>query len=217
MSTPDAVTIHLRPVRRYASEAVFAEASEPLPDDGLAVFLSVRPRLLGIACRMLGSASDAEDVVQDVWVRWQGVDRRVVRDATAFLVTSAVRLSLNVLQSARVRREVHVEPGLPEPIDRRADPRQRAERRQALKLGIRLLLEKLTPTERAAYILREAFDHSYREIASVLRLEDANARQVVARARRHRAEDRRAPADPAERRRLLDAFVAAARSGDLSG
>lgn len=166
---------------------------------------------------MLRGAVEAEDVVQDVWVRWQAVDRRVVRDAEAFLVASTVRLSINVLNSARSRREVDAGPGVPEPVDRQADPRARAERGQALELGIRLLLERLTPTERAAFVLREAFDHSYREIASILRLEEANARQVVTRARRHVAEDRRAPANPTERRRLLDAFAVAARSGNLSG
>jgi RNA polymerase sigma-70 factor (ECF subfamily) len=187
-------------------------------DNGLQAFLRTRPRLFGIAYRMLGSAGEAEDVVQDVWVRWQTVDRSLVRDAAAFLVTATARLSLNVLQSARLRREVYVGPDLPEPVDRRADPRMGAERNQALELGIRLLSERLTPTEQAAFILREAFDHSYREIARVLRLEEANARQLVTRARRHVADDRTArAADPTEHRRLLDAFVDAARSGDLSG
>lgn len=186
-------------------------------DDGLTEFLNVRPRLFGIAYRMLGSAGEAEDVVQDAWVRWQTADRRIVRDAEAFLATSTARLSMNVLQSARLRREAYVVPGLSEPIDRRPDPRLRAERGQALELGMRLLVEKLTPTERAAFVLREAFDYSYREIARVLRLEEANARQMVTRARRRVADDRTAPANPTERRRLLDAFVAAVRTGDLSG
>ena len=139
-------------------------------DDGLSAFLSVRPRLFGIAYRMLNSKAAAEDIVQDAWVRWQTADRGRVRNAAAFLVTTTRRLAINVMQSARSRRETHVGAWL-QPVDTGADPRLGAERRQALAFGVLLLLEKLTPTERAAYILREAFDYPYREIANVLRLE----------------------------------------------
>jgi RNA polymerase sigma-70 factor (ECF subfamily) len=184
-------------------------------DDGLSAFLSVRPRLFGIAYRMLGSATEAEDVVQDAWVRWQTADRGRVRNATAFLVTTAKRLAINVIQSARSRRETYVGAWLPEPADSGADPRLGAERHQALSFGL-LLLEKLTPTERAAYILREAFDYPYREIASVLRLEEANARQVVTRARQQVANGGKMSANPTEPRRLLDTLVAAAQSGDVA-
>ena len=186
-------------------------------DDGLSAFMNVRPRLFGVAYRMLGSAAEAEDIVQDVWVRWQTADRSLVRDATAFLVTTATRLAINVLQSARSRRETYVGPWLPEPVDTGADPRLGAERGQALASGILLLLERLTPTERAAYILREAFDYAYRDIAHVLRLEEANARQVVTRARQHVAGGRRMPANSTEQRRLVEAFIAAAREGDVAG
>jgi RNA polymerase sigma factor (sigma-70 family) len=176
-------------------------------DDGLSAFLSVRSRLFGNAYRMLGNAAEAEDVVQEVWVRWQMTDRSLVRDAAAFLVTTATRLAINVIQSARTRRETSVGPWLPEPVDTSADPRLGAERGQELALGILLLLKKLTPTERAAYILREAFDYAYRDIANVLRLEEANARQVVTRARQHVANGRRMPASSTEQRRLLDAVT----------
>jgi RNA polymerase sigma factor (sigma-70 family) len=186
-------------------------------DDGLLAFLSVRPRLFGIAYGMLGRAAEAEDIVQDVWIRWQTADRSPVRNAAAFLTTTATRLAINVMQSARWRRETDVGPSVPEPVDTSADPRLEAERGQALALGIRLLLEKLTPTERAAYILREAFDYPYRDMASVLRLEEANARQVVTRARQHVAGGRRTPASATEHRRLLDAFIAAAQHGDVGG
>jgi RNA polymerase sigma factor (sigma-70 family) len=185
-------------------------------DDGLSAFLSVRPRLFGIASRMLNSKAAAEDIVQDVWVRWQTADRGRVRDATAFLVTTTRRLAINVLQSARSRRETYVGAWL-QPVDTGADPRLGAERRQALALGVLLLLEKLTPTARAAYILREAFDYPYREIARVLRLEEANARQVLTRAREQVANGGRTSANPTELRRLLDAIVAAAQSGDVAG
>ena len=186
-------------------------------DDGLSAFMSVRPRLFGIAYRMLGSAAEAEDIVQDVWVRWQTADRSLVRDAAAFLVTTTTRLAINVMQSARSRRETYVGPWLPEPVDTSADPGLGAERGEALECGVLLLLEKLSPTERAAYILREAFDYPYRDIANVLRLEEANARQVVTRARQHVANGRRMPASSTEQRRLLDAFIAAAQNGDVAG
>ncbi len=184
--------------------------------DGLSAFLSVRPRLFGIAYRMLGSAAEAEDIVQDVWVRWQTADRSLVRDAAAFLATTTTRLAINVLQSARSRRETYVGPWLPEPVDTSADPGLGAERGEALELGVLVLLKKLSPTERVAFILREAFDYAYRDIANVLRLEEANARQVVTRARQHIAHGRRMPANSTEQRRLLDAFIAAAQNGDVA-
>ena len=159
-------------------------------DDGLPAFLTVRRRLFGIAYRMLRSAADAEDIVQDVWVRWQKADRATVRDAEAFLVTTTTRLTINVIQSARARRELHG-PRLTEPADVSSDPGLGAERSQALAVGIQLLVKTLTPTERAAYILREAFDYPYRDIANRLRLQEANARQVVTRARQHVASSRR--------------------------
>jgi RNA polymerase sigma factor (sigma-70 family) len=184
-------------------------------DDGLAMFMSVRPRLFGIAYRMLGSAAEAEDIVQDVWVRWQRADRSVVRDAPAFLAMTTARLAINVLQSARSRRETSVGP-MPEPVDNSTDPRLGAERGEALNVAVRLLLERLWPTERAAYVLREAFTYSYREIADILRIGEANARQLVTRARDHVSSGRRAPVSPAAQRRPFHAFVAAARTGDLA-
>jgi RNA polymerase sigma factor (sigma-70 family) len=169
-------------------ETRFVESS--IEDEGLSAFLDVRPRLFGIAYRMLGSAAAAEDIVQDVWVRWQTTDRSVVRDTPAFLVTTTTRLAINVIKSARSRRETYMGLSLPEPVDTSADPALEAERREALDFAILLLQEKLSRTERAAYVLREAFDYSYREIANILRLEEANTRQLVTRARQHLAGDR---------------------------
>jgi RNA polymerase sigma-70 factor (ECF subfamily) len=186
-------------------------------DDGLAAFLSLRPRLFGIAYRMLGNAAEAEDVVQDVWLRWQTANRSVVRDAAAFLATTATRLAINVMQSARARRETSVGPWQPEPVDTSSDPWLAAERDQALAGGVRMLLEHLTPTERAAYILREAFDYAYRDIASVLQLAEANARQVVTRARQHIVSGRTTATSSTELERLLGAFIAAAHDGDVAG
>jgi RNA polymerase sigma-70 factor (ECF subfamily) len=186
-------------------------------DDGLTAFMKVRTRLFGVAYRMLGSTAEAEDIVQDAWLRWQTADRGRVRDTAAFLVATTTRLAINVMQSARARRETSVDAGCPEPIDTSADPRAGAERGQALASGVQLLLEKLTPMERAAYILREAFDYPYRDIANVLCLGEANARQVVTRARHHVANGRRTPASSNDKSRLLDAFTAAATQGDLAG
>ena len=195
-----------------------ASCAAPLacPDDGLSAFLSARPRLFGIAYRMLGSAAEAEDIVQDVWIRWQTTDRRQVCNPVAFLVTATTRLAINVLQSARARREADVGPSLPELVDPSPDPGVGAERGEALNLAVLLLLERLSPTERAAYVLREAFNYPYRQIADTLRVEEANARQLVTRAREHVSGGRRAPVRPAEQRCLLHAFVTAARTGDLA-
>jgi RNA polymerase sigma factor (sigma-70 family) len=187
-----------------------------LCDDGLSAFLNLRPRLFGIVYRMLHSAAEAEDIVQDVWVRWQMVDRSLVRDAAAFLVTTATRLAINVMQSARARREIPVGPWLPEPVDASVDPRLGPEQGQALASGVVLLLERLTPTERAAFILREAFDYSYRDIAKALQLNEANARQLVTRARQHVTDRRRIRVSSTKQRRLLDAFIAATHNGDVA-
>jgi RNA polymerase sigma-70 factor (ECF subfamily) len=187
------------------------------PDDGLSDFISVRPRLFGIAYRMLGSAVEAEDVVQDAWMRWQTTDRSAVLNSAAFLVTTTTRLSINVAESSRTRREMYVGPWLPETIDTSEDPRLGAERGEALELAVLMLLEKLSPTERAAYTLREAFDYPYREIADILQLTEANTRQLVTRARKHIADGRRASVSTAERSRFLNAFISAARNGDLLG
>jgi RNA polymerase sigma-70 factor (TIGR02957 family) len=187
-----------------------------VPDSDVAAFEDVRPRLFGIAYRMLGSVAAAEDVVQDAWLRWQGTDRSVVRNPAAFLTTTTTRLAINAATSAHARRETYVGPWLPEPVDTTADPALGAERSEALEMAVLLLLEKLTPAERASYVLREAFDYSHREIADVLDISEVNARQVARRARERLEQDRSAPASPAERRRLLESFVSAARGGDLA-
>jgi RNA polymerase sigma-70 factor, ECF subfamily len=185
-------------------------------DDGLSAFLRARPRLFGIAFRMLGSAAEAEDIIQDVWVRWQTADRSPVRNSLAFLVAATTRLAINVLHSARTRREICSGSWLPELVDTTSDPGSRAERGEALNVAMRLLLEKLSPAERAAYVLREAFNYPHRDIAAVLQVEEANARQLVTRARERVSGGRRAPVSPAEHRRLLNAFVTAASTGDLA-
>lgn len=184
-------------------------------DEALAAFSAVRPRLFGIAYRMLGSATDAEDIVQDAWLRWQGTDRSVVEDPPAFLATTTTRLAINALQSARVRRETYVGPWLPEPVDTSNDPMLGAERAEALGFAVLVMLERLTPTERAAYVLHEAFAYPYSLICEIVQVSEPAARQLVSRARKHLAGERRREVSQEEQRRLLTAFVSAAQTGDL--
>ncbi len=191
-------------------------SSSELVEDGTSGFLDLRPRLLGIAHRILGSWSEAEDIVQDAWIRWQTYDRSTVLNPTAFLVTTTTRLAINAAQSARARREASVGQWLPEPVDTSDDLALGAERGEAVELGILLLLQRLSPTERATYVLRQAFDYPYSRIADTLRISEANARQHVSRAGKHLAEEHRQSASPPEQRRLVHAFVAAARQGDVA-
>jgi len=186
-------------------------------DDGLSAFLDVRRNLFGIAYRMLRSAAEAEDIVQDVWLQWQTTNRSLVLDPPAFLMTITTRMCINVCQSARSRRETYAGPWLLEPVDTGADPCQGAERNEALKSAVRILLGKLRPAERAAYVLREAFEYSSRQIAGILQMKEKNVRQLLTRARRHIAEGRLARATSAEQRRFLVAFIDAAGNGRLAG
>ncbi|WP_046498957.1 RNA polymerase sigma-70 factor [Streptomyces odonnellii] len=178
-------------------------------------FMAARPRLFGIAYRVLGSAVEAEDIVQEAWLRWQNADRDVIREPAAFLATVTTRLAINFTQSARVRRESYIGPWLPEPVDTSVDPQLGADRAEALDLAVLFLLEKLNPVERAAYVLREAFDYPYRRIADIVETSEANARQLVSRARKHLSAERREPVSPVAHRRLLEVFLAAAQTGDL--
>jgi len=164
----------------------------------------------------LKSAADAEDIVQDVWIRWQITDRSTVQDAAAFLATTTMRLAINVIQSVRWRRERSSDSPLPESVDTSVDLDLEASRSEEFQSAVLVLLEKLSPAERAAYVLREAFDYSYREIANVLRVKEANARQLVTRARRHVVDRRPIAVNSAERRCFLAIFTAAAREGELA-
>jgi RNA polymerase sigma-70 factor (ECF subfamily) len=140
----------------------------------------------------------------------------VVRNAPAFLATTTTRLAINAMRSARSRRETMVGSGLPEPVDTRADPAVEAERGEALELVVLMLIEKMSPAERSVFVLREAFDLAYRDIANVLGLQEANARQVVTRARQRVASDRQRPGSSTRHRRFIEPFVAAIRSGDIA-
>ncbi|GAA0591696.1 sigma-70 family RNA polymerase sigma factor [Kribbella sandramycini] len=186
-------------------------------DEAAEIFTQARRRLFGIAYRMLGTVSDAEDLLQEVWLRWQAADRTTVHNPIAYLSTTTSRLAINATKTAYARHETYAGPWLPEPVDTSADPQLGAERGAALELAVLMLMEKLPPHERAAYVLREAFDYPYREIAEIIRTTEATARQWVTRARKHLAEDRRAPVAPSERQRLLNGFLAAAQAGDIAG
>ncbi len=188
------------------------------PSSGLAEFQALRPRLFGVAYRMLGSATDAEDVLQDAWLRWQTVDRSAVRSPEAFLVRMVTNLCLTALDSARARREVYVGPWLPEPVltaDGALGPLDDAVQRESVSFALLALLERLTPAERAAYVLREAFGYSAREVAELIGTSEANARQLHSRARRHVALDEKRTVDPKTWMDLVQRFFAAARDGDV--
>jgi RNA polymerase sigma-70 factor, ECF subfamily len=182
----------------------------------VASFQAARPRLFAVAYSVLGNAAEADDVVQDAWSRWHGTDRDRVRDAAAFLATTTRRLAVNVADSARARRETSMGPWLPERLDSRADPARDAEQREALERAVLILMERLSAAERAAYVLREAFDYPYRQIAHLLALTEANARQLVTRARAHLFSRGCTPVSATTQRRFVAAFVAAAETGDLA-
>lgn len=180
-----------------------------------ATFMAYRPKMFGIAYRMLGSAADAEDLVQDAWLRWQACDRTVVREPAAFLAVTTTRLAINALQSARARHETPIGDWPQERPSAIADPAIEAEQAEALALAVRLLA-KLTPAERAAFILREAFDYPYERIATIVHASEPNTRQLVSRARKRLSSERGATIHSLEHRRLFTAIVAAADTGEMS-
>ncbi|QHS53083.1 sigma-70 family RNA polymerase sigma factor [Edaphobacter sp. 12200R-103] len=184
--------------------------------DGLPAFLKIRRSLFGLAYRMTGSAAEAEDIVQEVWLRWQTTNRSRVLDPSAFLRTTTIRICMNLYQSARLRREIYFGEWLFEPIDIAADPSLSAERNEALKSAVIMLLEKLRPAERAAYILREAFDYSYCTIAELLRLTEPNVRQLLTRARKRIAGVSWTQPKRIERQDLIEIFTCAAQNGNLA-
>lgn len=178
-------------------------------------FAAARPRLYAVALRVLGDAGDAEDVVQETWLRWERADRSDVVSPAAFLAVTATRLALNVASSARRRHETASLTARPEPPDPGIRPEAAAELRDSVDAVIRLMLERLTPAERAAYLLRRAFLYPYRRIAALLRLTEGHARQLVRRAQIAATGERRLPVEASAHRRLVRAFLAAARTGEL--
>jgi RNA polymerase sigma-70 factor (ECF subfamily) len=180
-------------------------------------FEAARPRLEAIAYRLLGSASEAEDAVQETFLRWQGTDAERIEVPEAWLTKVLTNLCLNQLTSARARRETYVGQWLPEPLlagDPMLGPADTAEQRESVSYAVLTLLERLTPNERAVYVLKEAFDYPHREIAEILDLSEAASQQIFHRAKKHVAAGKaRTEIDEAAARRIVEEFLAAATSG----
>ncbi|MFH9010893.1 RNA polymerase sigma-70 factor [Streptomyces sp. NPDC017943] len=180
-------------------------------------FEAARPRLGAIAYRLLGSASEAEDAVQETFLRWQAADVDRIEVPEAWLTKVLTNLCLNQLSSARARRETYVGQWLPEPLlagDPMLGPADTAEQRESVSYAVLVLLERLSPNERAVYVLREAFAYSHREIAEILDVSEAASQQIHHRAKKHVAAGKaRAEVDEAAARKIIDEFLAAATSG----
>jgi RNA polymerase sigma-70 factor (ECF subfamily) len=192
------------------------EPSNPI--DPLTEFSRFRGLLFSIAYRMLGSVADAEDILQEAFIRWHRASDVEIRSTRAFLVTVVSRLCISQLQSARVQREEYVGQWLPEPLvtESRADPFTISQVDESLSMAFLVLLERLAPVERAVFLLREVFDYEYSEIAQTVGKNEANCRQILRRARQHMAEIRpRFKASTEQRRQLLTNFMQATATGDL--
>jgi RNA polymerase sigma-70 factor (TIGR02957 family) len=197
------------------------DTAEPLargdhPDPATEAFLAHRNLLFTIAYEMLGSAADAEDVLQETWLRWAGVDLGTVRDQRAYLVRITTRQALSRLRTLRRRKESYVGPWLPEPLLTAPDVAEDVELADSVSMAMLLVLETLTPTERAVFVLREVFGLEYVEIAEAVDKSPAAVRQIAHRARAHVAARRpRGVVSAAETRGALDAFQRAVETGDL--
>ncbi|MFI1483802.1 RNA polymerase sigma-70 factor [Streptomyces sp. NPDC020747] len=187
------------------------------------VFEEHRPVLTGVAYRMLGRVADAEDVVQEAWLRWSGADRSDVREPRGYLVRVTTRLAIDRLRQVQSRKEAYVGPWLPEPYvtdfgATAPDTAERAVLADSVSLAVLVVLESLSPLERAVFVLREAFGYPFADIAVTLDRSESAVRQLAGRARRHVEEKRpRYEVDPAEQRDLTERFLAAATEGDLEG
>ena len=181
-------------------------------------FEALRPRLLRLAYGHLGSMAEAEDVLQDAWLRLERVDAVEIRDLQGWLTTTVSRLALDTLRSARVRREAYVGPWLPEPIVREPGPEERAAVAEDVSLALLVVLESLSASERIAFVLHDVFGYAFDEVAQALDSTPQAARQHASRARRAvEARRPRFPATPAQQREVIIAFGRAAREGDLAG
>ena len=181
------------------------------------VFNTDRPLLFSIAYRMLGSASDAEDVLQDAWLRYQSADRSNIRSARAFMTTIVTRLCLDRLKSARTKREAYIGPWLPEPVltSEMESPDDRLQRAESVTLAFLVLLEKLSPEERAVFLLKEIFEYDHSEIADMLGTTADNSRQLLHRAKARVAEGRpRLTGTAQSRRAVAERFARAFSAGD---
>lgn len=194
--------------------------TEMCSSDELALFHQYRPLLLSIAYRMLCSVTDAEDMLQEAFIRWQQAAKENIQSPRSFLVTIVSRLCINHLQSARSQREEYVGQWLPEPVvtGRGSNPGELVDVDESLSMAFLVLLERLSPMERAVFLLREVFDYEYSEIASFLHQTEANCRQLFRRARQHVSENRpRFDASIREQHELLRRFLTAVETGDMDG
>ena len=188
----------------------------PRADPATEAFLAHRNLLFTVAYEMLGSAADAEDVLQETWLRWAGVDLGAVRDQRAYLVRIATRQALTRLRTLRRRKESYTGPWLPEPLLTAPDVAEDVELADSVSMAMLLVLETLTPAERAVFVLREVFDLAYDEIAEAMDKSPAAVRQIAHRARAHVAARRpHAVVPPAQTRAALEAFQRAIETGDL--
>ncbi|NLU63725.1 RNA polymerase sigma-70 factor [Rhodococcus sp. HNM0563] len=179
-------------------------------------FVTHRSLLFTVAYEMLGSAADAEDVVQEAWLRWDAADRTEVRDARAYLVRIVTRLSLNQLRTSARRREEYIGEWLPEPVLTTPDIAEDLELADSLSIAMLTVLETLAPAERAVFVLREVFDTPYEEIAAAVEKTPASVRQIAHRARRHVAARRpRMAVDPGAQSVVVEKFLAAVTTGDI--
>ncbi|MGI5245739.1 RNA polymerase sigma-70 factor [Dactylosporangium sp. CA-139066] len=184
--------------------------------DAARIFNEHRERLNGVAYRVLGRVADVEDVVQDAWLRWSAVDAAEVEDPEAYLVRVTTRLAIDRLRSAQARREAYVGPWLPEPMLTAPDVADSVALADSVSTAMLLVLESLSPLERAVFVLREAFGYSYAEIAGFVDRSEASVRQTAARARAHVEDHRvRYDTDPATRAAVTERFLAACVGGDL--
>jgi RNA polymerase sigma-70 factor (ECF subfamily) len=192
----------------------------PLTGNDVDRFVAFRPRLEAIAYRLLGSAAEAEDAVQETFLRWQAADVDRIEVPEAWLTKVLTNLCLNQLTSARARRETYVGQWLPEPLlagDPMLGPADTAEQRESVSYAVLTLMERLSPNERAVYVLREAFGCPHREIAEILDITEAASQQIFHRAKQHVAGGRaRTDVDEAAARRIVEEFLAAATSGQTA-
>jgi len=203
--------------RHSMQDADNPDTANPSP---LTMFNEHRSLLFSIAYRMLGTVADAEDIVQDAFIRWQQASHDEIRSPKAFLVTIVSRLCINHLQTARVQREEYVGQWLPEPMvtDPASDPESALWTDESLSMAFLVLLERLTPIERAVFLLREVFDFDYAEISAALGRSEANCRQILRRAKEHvRVARPRFRASVRDQSDLLPRFVQATTKGDLDG
>lgn len=219
-------------MNRTEANTTEAPAEAPPESRALAQFEQLRPRLFGVAYGLLGSVAEAEDVVQDAWVRLQrtlmpreprqkdgdvnGIDE--IEDLTGWLVTTTSRLALDVLRSARTRREAYVGPWLPEPVETAPDPADSVSLADSMSWAMLVVLETLSPAERAAFVLHDVFGLTFEEVAAALGRTPAACRKLASRAREHVEERKpRFDVDPEAHRAVVEAFSKATRSGDLDG